>query len=82
MYRPVTGLEMTFSKESISAVVLKLMDLFSANESKLAFDGVAGFWIAAIRRLEVKGTSNTGQKCPVKGNGLYCNISVVIAFPK
>jgi hypothetical protein len=34
---------MTFSKESISAVVLKLMDLFSANESKLAFDGVAGF---------------------------------------
>ena len=43
---------MTFSKESASAVVLKLIDLFSVNESKLALDGVGGFCIAAIRRLK------------------------------
>jgi hypothetical protein len=43
---------MTFSKESTSPVVLKLRDLFSANESKEAFEGVGGLAMAATRLLE------------------------------
>ena len=42
---------MTFSNESTSAVVLKFSDLFSANESKLALDGVGCLAMAAIRLL-------------------------------
>jgi hypothetical protein len=43
---------MTFSKESTSPVVLKFRDLFSANESKEAFEGVGGLAMAATRLLE------------------------------
>jgi hypothetical protein len=50
----LTGLLMTFSNESTSAVVLKFKDLFSAKESKLAFDGVGCLAMAAIRLLMIK----------------------------